>query len=230
LRYTKDTTGRFDQRPHFEPDDIEDLCQKTLFGFVATTIGSLQYPISTDILTKLIESLTEDLDLFTNMADYDLADGVEGFTEYSFNSKPSVYINQRLSLHRYLETRLRTTLSHETGHVILHGPLFKRGSQCRLLRSTEEWARPSPTTIAQRSVSRDWMEWQANYAMGALLMPRDAINELASWYGQKYGFQPPFQLRTGHAQDLIKYTAKKFFVSNDAAEVRLKHLFYLLEK
>lgn len=228
MRYKKDTTGRFDQRPHFEPDDIEDLCQKTLFDFIGNTIGSVQCPISTDILTKLIESLTEDLDLFTNMADYDLADGVEGFTEYSFNSKPSVYINQRLSLHHYLETRLRTTLSHETGHVILHGPLYKKDSQCRLLRSTEEWARPSPTTIAQRASSRDWMEWQANYAMGALLMPRSAVNDLAGWYAQKYGFGPPFHLRTGHAQELIKFTTKKFFVSPDAAEIRLKHLFQLL--
>lgn len=229
MRYTRDTTGRFDQRPHFDPEEIENLCQNALFDFIGKTVGTVQHPISTDILTKFIESLTEDLDLFTNMADYNLADGVEGFTEYSFNSKPSVYINQRLSLHDYLKTRLRTTLSHETGHVILHGPLFKEDSQCRLLRSTEEWAKPSPTTIAQRAASRDWMEWQANYAMGALLMPRDAVKELTSWYGQKYGFQPPFHLRTGHAQDLIKHTAKRFFVSNDAAEVRLKHLFYLFE-
>jgi Zn-dependent peptidase ImmA (M78 family) len=230
LRYTKDTTGRFDQRPHFDPEEIENLCQKAFSDYIGETIGSVQYPITTDILTKFIESLTEDYDSFANMAEHGLADGVEGFTQYTLNSKPSVYINKRLSDHHYLEPRLRTTLSHEAGHVILHGPLFRQDSQCRLLRSTEEWEKPSPTTIAQRAVSRDWMEWQANYAMGALLMPRDAVKELTVWYEQRYGFEPPFDLRIGHAQDLIKFTKKKFFVSDDAATIRLKHLFYLIEK
>jgi Zn-dependent peptidase ImmA (M78 family) len=228
MKYVPDHTGRFDRRPHFDTGYLDELCEKVLFDHAVSTIGAVQWPFSTDSLTTLIERDTESLELYTDMSTHDLDPGVEGFTVFSSDdSKPSIYINEQLSSHSSKEVRLRTTLAHEYGHVLLHAPLFRAGSPCKLLRPPDAWERPIPRSFIQRASSTDWMEWQANYAMGALLMPRSAVHDLADWYGRKYGFRPPFAERTGHAQDLVKNMSKQFFVSQDAALIRLKHMYFI---
>lgn len=228
MRYKKDDTGRFDKRPHFELGYLDELCERTLLDYLTSTLESIAWPVSTETIIKLVERDTEELDLFTSMEEFGLDDGVDGFTDYSGSSKPLVYINKRLYNKPYLENRLRTTLAHEYGHVLLHGPLFRDDSPCKLLKSPDEWTRPVPRTLSQRAKSKDWMEWQANYAMGALLMPKAAVEELVTWYARKYGFSAPFGERTGHAMQLAEATSKHFLVSVEAASIRLKQMFLIM--
>jgi Zn-dependent peptidase ImmA (M78 family) len=229
MRYERDSTGRFNRRPHYDALWIDEYCESIITDYVSGIGSDLGWPISTNTLTTMIEKDVDELDLYTNMKEHGLNSSVDGFTEYKFTGKPSVFINEKLSSKPYFEHRLRTTLMHEYGHVLLHSPLFRPDSPCKLLKLPEQWERPTPLTLSQRASSKDWMEWQANYAMGALLMPRTAVNELAGWYARKYGFAPPFARKTGHARDLVQSTCKQFLVSEEAALIRLKQMFFIRE-
>jgi len=74
------------------------------------------------------------------------------------------------------------------------------------------------------------MEWQAGFACGALLMPRNALRREAQTFsaGQKL---PPggtgADTREGIA--MIDRIAEAFMVSRDAARVRLLQRGYLME-
>ena len=78
----------------------------------------MAFPVSTDDLTVLLEQEVDDLDNGCV-----LKDGVDGLTDFLPRRKPQVKSASRLQAPNY-ENRLRTTLTHEYGHVLLHGFLF----------------------------------------------------------------------------------------------------------
>jgi hypothetical protein len=76
----------------------------------------------------------------------------------------------------------------------------------------------------------DWMEWQAGYICGALLMPRSNVIALASRVAEGYGGAAPVVLETLAGRDLIAQVRKHFQVSEQAAQVRLSRLGLLVEE
>ncbi|MBF6560343.1 MAG: hypothetical protein IVW56_08650, partial [Candidatus Binataceae bacterium] len=68
-------------------------------------------------VTMLIERDAADLDLATNLSD-DIHE-VFGFTQFERGQKPVVKIARELWEQRHRNNRLRTTLTHEYGHVML---------------------------------------------------------------------------------------------------------------
>jgi Zn-dependent peptidase ImmA (M78 family) len=70
---------------------------------------------------------------------------------------------------------------------------------------------------------KDWMEWQAGYAAGALLMPVSALKKnaegvLKGWGGEE--ILPDSQ----QGSELVANIATAFDVSIDAASARLKQM------
>ncbi len=55
MRYVPDRTGRFSQRPHYKPEELDRECENIIAGFLKQRYGSEDYPVSTDDLTVLIE-------------------------------------------------------------------------------------------------------------------------------------------------------------------------------
>jgi hypothetical protein len=74
----------------------------------------------------------------------------------------------------------------------------------------------------------DWMEWQANYICGALLMPRWRVELLAKAFGKERGVSVPLADGGIDGQMLIKRMTDLFDVSRAAARVRLLKLGYLM--
>jgi hypothetical protein len=68
LRYVPDKTGRFRQRPHFQPGELDIECESTVTSFMKEVCGHFALPIPTDILTKLIERDTQYLDLYADLS------------------------------------------------------------------------------------------------------------------------------------------------------------------
>ena len=62
VKYVPDRTGRFSQRPHYEPKELDRECENIIAGFLKERHGAAKYPVSTDDLTVLIERHTESLD------------------------------------------------------------------------------------------------------------------------------------------------------------------------
>lgn len=209
MKLVSDPLGRFDRRPHYEQYELDDQCEQIVDEFLRARYGRVEYPISTEDLTLLIEREVDDLDSAADLSD--LGEDVEGVTDFFKGKKPRVRIAGQLWEGPSRENRLRTTLTHEYGHVRLHNYLYQVEASLRLYTSVTAGAPQRCKRDDVHGKPRDWMEWQAGYASGALLMPERALRRLVL-------------AKPGDEFELIKRIAVGFQVSADAARFRLSQL------
>jgi hypothetical protein len=237
MKWVADNTGRFSKRPFYLPEELDTECERIVSGYLRAKYGAAAFPISTDDLSVMVEHDTSDLDLF---ADLSVAgEDVEGLTDFFRDKKPAVKISKELSLDGKQNHRLRTTLAHEYGHVKFHYFLwdmnFKAEKPANFLKILARQRRkvdafrknvnetPLPRVSGPQcrhalmidAPADDWMEWQAAYAGGALLMPAGALRDYVT--------------RGNRGGDLTEAVAQKFDVSLGAAVARLKQLGFLPE-
>lgn len=55
VTYVRDQTGRFQQRPHYKPEELDRECESVITGFLKGLYGEARYPVDTEDLKKLIE-------------------------------------------------------------------------------------------------------------------------------------------------------------------------------
>ena len=221
MKWVKDKSGRFSQRPHYLPGEIDDECERVVREFLTKRYGKVEFPIKTDDLTVLIEQKAD----FDSYADLSGEPGeVEGVTEFTPHKRPVVRISDALSAPN-MENRLRTTLTHEFGHVHFHQFMFDDvQNQPASLFPTQS---QSHTNKCHRdnmiaAPERDWMEWQAGYACGAILMPASALLDTATRFREEK--QIPYAnlaVSSEHGQQLILLVTSTFQTSREAARVRL---------
>jgi hypothetical protein len=219
--WVKDQTGRFPTRPHYLAPELDNECEQLITGFLKTRHGRVDYPIKTDDVTVLIESLTEDLDLYSDLSGED--DRVEGVTDFTPGRRPKVRISRLLTENPRMANRLRTTLTHELGHVHLHTFLFEPPLSGNLFGdlSPRRSNKCGRETILHASQT-DWMEWQAGYACGAFLMPATALAEAIRRFLQERDLSVArLGVNSPNGQALIQAIMSRFAVSRDAARVRL---------
>jgi hypothetical protein len=199
------------------------MFERITIEFLKTRRSEPFFPITTDELTVLIEQDCEDLDSYVDLSHY--PGNVEGVTEFWPGRKPRVKISQTLSESDIRENRLRTTLTHEFGHVKLHGYLFAMGTSGDLFgtpRKPDVISCKRDTMIS--APKNDWMEWQAGYACGAVLMPASHVRHHADEYRRTHNLYGAVSVATAHGQALIDAVVAAFQVSRDAARVRLSVL------
>lgn len=223
VRYIRDTLHGFTERPHYEPAELEATFERIVTGFLKSKYGKIEFPFKTDDITTLIERDVSDLDQYADLRSYGHA--VEGVTEFKRNGKPKVLISN--DVHRY-ENRLRTTLTHEYGHVILHNYLFaleqrKLGLEKNQLATAIYCNRD--TIVSARKV--DWMEWQACYASGVALMPKTYIYSVVKPIREDYNVFGPTEPGSDAGRAMVQAVVESFAVSREAATVRLKVLNFL---
>ena len=228
MRYVRDLTGRFAERPHYEHTELDVTFERLIVEFLKLRHGKVEFPVSTDDLTVLIERDTGDLDAYADLTSY--GRGVEGVTEFRPGKKPIVKISQHLGSSESRENRFRTTLTHEFGHVHLHGYLFETigGGGGDLF---DRGAKPGVIACKRenmiQSAKSDWMEWQAGYACGALLMPASRVRHVADSYRKDAGIYGSVLASGAQGQIMIDLIVERFQVSRDAARVRLNVLGFL---
>ncbi len=221
MKWVKDRSGRFAERPHYLPDEMDVQCEKIITEFVATRRGRVEYPLTTDELTILIESMTQDLDLYADLTSE--GGDVEGVTDFFPGSRPRVRIEKRLTTDGRMANRFRTTLTHELGHVVFHDFLFQGGGSTSLFeRGSSSGSNKCKRDNIVDAPRSNWMEWQAGFACGAFLMPATAIREAIRSYLQGKGLSiARFGAASGEGQGLITAIVERFAVSRDAARIRL---------
>jgi hypothetical protein len=232
MKLVRDTTGRFAERPHYEAAELDRECEKIICGFLKDRYGVADFPVSTDDLASLIEVEAQDLDLYADLSEFGA--NVEGVTIFVPGAKPKVRIAAALSEDPARENRLRTTLTHEYGHVHFHSYLFDQPA-----RSIELFARTGPsggpasganvTQVCKRDTmleasSSDWMEWQAGHVCGAILMPASRVRRLAREQFGENLVDGSVSSHTGQGGAIIEVIQGVFKVSRDAARVRLLRL------
>jgi hypothetical protein len=123
--------------------------------------------------------------------------------------------------------RVRSTVAHEAGHGLLHGPLFigdnfpDRGEkQRRILCRSEDIL-----VETQRSYRGRWWEFQANQAIGSLLLPRSLMNAFLDQSGIELDSSGSRILTPAQRESLAKKAAVRFDVNPIVVRIRLDSLF-----
>ena len=224
VRMIPDPTGRFAERPFYKAEELDRECEQIVTKFLRKRRGEVRFPISTDDLHVLIEDEGADLDSCVDLSAY--GEDVEGVAIFYPDRGPEVKISDRLANDPRRENRWRTTLTHEFGHVRFHrflwadklatGDLFAR----RDMDNTAVCKRDQILNARQT----DWMEWQAGYISGAILMPAVSIRALVKEYCEPNGLFGSVNIATEHAQCLIQSVKVEYQVSEEAARIRLQAL------
>lgn len=225
VRMIRDLTGRFAQRPYYLAGELDRECEQIVTTFLTARHGNVRLPIATDELSLLIELEGADLDSCVDLSPY--GDDVEGVTAFYVDREPDVMISDRLANDPRRENRLRTTLAHEFGHVRFHRHLWAEklatGNLFAVPKDDDNKAICKRDTILNARQS-DWMEWQAGYISGAILMPVSAVRKLVDEYCTPQGIFGAVALNSDHGQILVHSLKDEFQVSEEAARVRLQAL------
>lgn len=219
MKWVPDKTGRFPERPHYEPDELDSECERIVENLLLSRHREIRYPISTDDLILMLEKAAQSLDSYADLGGED----VWGETTFLPGKKPKVRISKLLSEDERFENPFRTTITHEFSHIHLHAFLYEMNAS----------GRPSVCRRAQNQspTEYDWMEWQAGYCSGALLMPKSAVHRLILELNKRWGFvTEAVETGTLQGQVLIAGVSATFRVSEDAARVRLVKLGYSVER
>jgi hypothetical protein len=221
--YVKDKTGRFAERPHYKQEELDQECEKIIRTYLQEKHSEVRFPVDTEDLKSLIERDTHELDCYADLSEHG-AD-VEGVTEFFMGKKPIVRISSRLTEDVRLENRLRTTLTHEYGHVNFHAYLFRLNqTQGQLFQAQAPQRLISKRENIIDAPQSDWMEWQAGYVCGAILMPVTFIRKLATDFVTSRNHFGPISPQSEKGREIIDLVVREFRVSQDAARVRLLKL------
>ncbi len=212
MKWVDDPSGRFPARPFYEATELDALGARLAGEGARGRAWRAPGPLDTDALLVLVEAHVGDLDLYADL-ETEFGRRVEAMTEFRPGEAPVVRVERRLALDPRWHPRLRFTLAHELGHVVLHRDLWERRfAQLALLPGAPSAAAHSTEPRGNGRV--DWLEWQAGHLAAALLMPAPAFAGLG---------RPPFA-GTPEGDRLVDAVARAFGVSVEAAEARVRQL------
>jgi hypothetical protein len=128
--------------------------------------------------------------------------------------------------------RVRSTIAHEAGHGLLHGSLFVEGNSTESANDAPGEKQPlilcrseDILVDAQRPYTGRWWEFQANQAMGSLLLPTALINAFLKRSGvEPFSFSSSI-LVPAEREAFIKKAAVVFDVNPIVARIRLDSFF-----
>lgn len=225
-----DKSGRFPQRLYLRPAEIDRDCERLVTAFLQERHGEVRFPLSTDDLTVLVERYSSSLDQYADLSDE--GDDVEGMTCFLPDQLPQVLISVQLTEHANRQNRLRTTLAHELGHAFYHRAVFDHVFAAP--PHMFEAARAEPRTVCKRdsmmgTTEFDWLEWQAGYFSGAILMPAQRVRRSVGDLLRDQGIHGAAVIGTVPAAEAERHVMASFQVSGEAARVRLRKLSLLAD-
>src|SRR5664279_5922636 len=172
MKTFKAKSGPFAERPYYTDSDVENICSDEL-----SKLGLLPdqpQPIRVD---RFIERR------FVRPTYEDLGEGILGLTKFSDKGVSEIIVSVRLDAEgdKVSERRIRTTLAHEGGHGLLHTHLFAlEFAKQPLFGDFSDPNKPKvlcrDETISGVQYGGEWWEFQANKAMGCLLMPKHLVH------------------------------------------------------
>ena len=220
MKYVRDISGILRTRPHLQPIEIDRECEQIIREFMEFECGGFTLPIPTEALTRLIERDADDLDLYADLSNN--GKGIDGVTDFIKDKRPRVRISKELT-EATNDHRLRTTLTHEYGHVKFHAPLVAAEALDQDLFGLDGTKAPlhcNRERIYSKSTT-NWMEWQAGYICGSLLMPLTSFKTFVLEFFKKASTHAPLKIGSPIADRLLAEISQKFNVSKDAAKIRL---------
>jgi hypothetical protein len=220
MKERRDLASPFGVTLWFEPGEIDDICSDALSArgcFPAT-------PAAVEIETfieKQFGCSVEYLDLGTT---------VLGFTQFSENGAVA-RMGASSSLFESGDPgarRARSTLAHEAGHGLLHAALFINPPRSDLF--PEGMYDPKRRRIMCRpedlatGYNGRWWEYQANQAIGGLLLPKKLVFQTLAPFLEKTGVLAQPSLVDGRRESAVREVSKVFEVNPAVARIRVGEL------
>ena len=206
-------------KPEFHPTKrMEFKAEDAVLSHIRSRRSTDLFPVTTDDLTTLLERHVEELDIYADLSPY--GSGVEGLTIFLPSRRPIVKVACALSESRN-ENRLRSTLAHEYGHVVLHDPLFQRKAQDSLFDARSEFLQVSYRDGYSAPSGGDLFEYQAWFMCGALLMPLTELELRVQQLAERESSYSAIWQHSELGQAAIAHVADAFSVSEILARIRL---------
>jgi len=223
MKTMRATSGPFTERIYYPEQEIESICSDELasVGLLPPTPGPVRIERFIEKRFKVTHSYEE------------LGDGILGLTRFTRNGVAEVVVSRRLELEgtQVSERRVRSTLAHEGGHCLLHAHLFALMPQQSLFES-------SPTSEEQSKVlcrgdleanratySGEWWEYQANRAIGSLLMPRQLTESALRPFMIDIGKQGFLVFDRSRTEEAARGLAETFGVNPAVSRLRISQIF-----
>lgn len=228
MRTYRSKSGPFPERPFYELAEIETICEAELKR--VELLPASPAPVRID---RFIEKR------FGILPSYeDLDAGLLGFTQFCVNGVEAIVVAKALDDgSRPAERRLRTTMAHEAGHGLLHAYLFAFASRPSSLFQ-DGLASDSPKVLCRdggilglgqedgRKPPYRWWEFQANQAMGALLLPRSLVDAALADVLVAPGRLSRRLVMPRESRDVaVRLLSETFDVNPVAARIRLDALY-----
>lgn len=228
MRTYRAKSGPFAEQPFYRPDEVEAICLDELHKL--NLCPATPSPIRID---RFIEKR------FGIVPTYeDLPKGLLGFTRFGASGVEEIFVSRAFDDEgtRSAERRLRTTLAHEGGHGLLHAHLFALGTSPGSLFG-DGLAKDAPKILcrdggvpgsgsqSQKTSPYRWWEYQANLAMGALLLPGQLVEKAVEPMLSYRGLLNQPVLENGQRDSAIRFVAETFDVNPIVARIRLEGLY-----
>lgn len=225
MKTIRRTKGQFREQPYYTLEEIEHICLTEL-----KSVGLFPSTPSPVRIERFIEKRFGVSPIYE-----DVPEGVMGFTLFSARGVREVVISRRLLEDggEVSERRLNSTLAHEAGHGLLHAHLFaleelteplfgemEHANQVKVLcREDSVGVRPS------RTYEGRWWEFQANRAIGALLLPKPLVEACLRDFLVPLGTLGGRSLRDNAREEGVRILAGQFDVNPVVARIRVSELY-----
>lgn len=221
MKSVRTKRGPFAERPFYKNDEIERMCREEL-----QSVGlypSEPQPIRIDRFIEKRFRITHEYE--------ELPAGILGYTRFDKGGVSAIVVARSLDDNSIVnDRRCRSTLAHEAGHGLLHAHLFVLTGQSALFpegqsHSPRVMCRDQKETRQRAGYAGEWWEYQANRAIGGLLVPAPLAIKAVERFIVADGLLGTPTLGNGGWVVATAHLAKTFDVSHAVASIRLAELF-----
>lgn len=224
MKTLRTNQGPFTERPYFKPEEIEKICTEELKK--TGLMPSEPSPIRIDLFIEKRFNVTPTYE--------QLPENVLGYSKFSARGLEAMVISRQLAEEgtEVSERRHTTTLAHEAGHCLLHAYLFAvQDLSVPLFGEVDDDKRvkvlcrsESADASAQKRYDGKWWEYQANCAIGPLLLPKLLVMRSLETFLVSDGSLGCKTLPSGSRQKAIVMLADTFNVNKVVAKIRIDQL------
>lgn len=223
MKNIRSKSGPFTEHPYYERRDVEQICLQELKA--VKLLPADPEPIRIERFIEKRFGIRPTYEVVPN--------GVLGFSRFGGRGLEAVVVSHTLAEDpsAVAERRVSTTLAHEAGHALLHAHLFALGD-------------PQPGLFGEgvtgpKILCRDdahpgrlqkydgrWWEFQANLAIGALLLPVPLVTKaLKPLVAAEGTFKLLESLPASQRAKAVAEIARIFEVNPVVARIRIDELY-----
>lgn len=216
MKSYKSRSGPFNERPYFSDKEIENICADEL-----RSVGLMPAQPEPIRIDRFIEKRFKVVPSYA-----DLGEGILGLTKFSTNGVMEVIVAQALEDENSTtgERRIRSTLAHEAGHCLFHAHLFALAETKPLFADHSDANLPKVLcrdADDQASYNGKWWEFQANRAIGGLLMPRQLVEVALAPFMKAVGGLGLRAFDEARVDEAARALATTFNVNPAVARIRI---------